>query len=95
MSYRHTIKVDRVVQEKDIDEIVEGLPEKYQAILPGIPKQDWGWPCCCDIYYPIEDTIDVGGTFSISGNICEDFIKYFCDRLEEKGYIIIKVIYNW
>jgi len=95
MGYRHTIKVDKKIDEKDIDEIVKELPEKYQAIFSGIPKQEWGWPCCCDVYPPEEDTIDIGGSFSISGNICEEFINYFKDQLEKKGYIVIKVIYNW
>lgn len=95
MGYRHTIKTDKLIDEKDIDEIVKELPEKYQAIFPGIPKQEWGWPCCCDVYPPKGDTIDIGGSFSISGSIAEEFIKYFCEKLEEKGYYIIKVIYNW
>lgn len=95
MSYRYTIKVSKTIEEKDIDDIVKELPERYRDSLGVVGRQDWGWHCCCDVYNPIDDTIDIGGSYSTSGWISEEFTKYIGERLEEKGYNVIKIIFDW
>lgn len=42
MGYCCNIKTNKNIQEKDIQEIVDNLPNKYKGIIPYTTKQEWG-----------------------------------------------------
>lgn len=94
MSYSCSLKANRDILEKDIDSIVENLPEKFSA-FGGNCKQSWGWHCGCDVYIPKEEILTIGGSYSISGNIADDFVAYFKDELQKLNYNIYNVRWDW
>lgn len=71
-------------------------------------KQDWGWSTIVNIPFPVHDWEDdeyelgtvgvviIGGTYGISsdyaGKVISDFIN---NELEELGYTILKVKFNY
>lgn len=91
MSYCCELKANKAISKIDIDDIVADLPKNLSSSI-GNSKQSWGWSCGCDIYNPKDDTLIIGGSYSISGAIADDFISHVRDELEKKGYNI-KV--NW
>lgn len=89
MGYRCTIKTDSYIDENDVQDMVDHIPETLQRYSFNNNKQVWGWSCACDIYKPEGNKIDIGGSYSISGDIAEDFVKYFELQLKVKNYKII------
>lgn len=87
MGYCCNIKTNKNIQEKDIQEIVDNLPDKYKGIIPYTTKQEWGWPCVCDIKLPDKNILTISGSYSISGMYAEEFVNYITVRLKSKNYI--------
>lgn len=93
MGYSCRLKSDKNILEKDIDDIVRSLPDSLSNPI-GNSKQVWGWSCGCDIYTPKDTELTIGGSYSISGNIAEEFASYICSELNSKGYNI-NMKWNW
>lgn len=89
MSYRCTLLADKNIKKEDIDVIIDNLPNNLCSPF-GNSKQSWGWSCACDVYNPVENKLDIGGAYSISGHIANKFIDYITNELSSKGYIITK-----
>ncbi len=84
---------NKEIKEKEIDEIVEDLPEKYSSSL-GNSKQSWGWSTGADISIRQDGSIRLSGSYGLSGKIAEDYSAYLKDRLENKGHNI-SIEHNW
>ena len=95
MGYRCSIKTDSYINEADIQDIVNHLPEEYSLAFLGNSKQDWGWSCRCDVYNPEGNCIDIGGAYGVSSDIAEPFVNYFEMQLKLKGYNILRKDWNW
>lgn len=91
MGYRCTLKANKNIKEQDVEEVLNTLPPYLSGPL-GNTKQSWGWSCGCDVYLPKRNQLDIGGSYSISGGIAEDFIKHIKRGLNNKGYTITT---NW
>ena len=91
MGYRCTLRANKNINEYDVEDVLETLPS-YLSNPFGNTRQSWGWSCGCDVYLPESNSIDIGGSYSISGSIAEDFIKHIKRGLNNKGYIITV---NW
>ena len=88
MSYSCKIKTDSFINEDDINDIVEHLPNHLSSPVCN-SKQMWGWSTGLDIWKPESNIITLGGSASISGDIAEEFVKYFEQQLKLKGYNIL------
>lgn len=90
MGYRCTITAKKDIEEKDVQEILDNMPEKYRQRFDNekgvIIKQQWGWPCAIDIYNPEGNTMGMGGSVSISGMIAYEVMSYIQVELDRKGY---------
>lgn len=85
MGYNCKIKTDSIIDIQDVQDIVDNLPAHLSAPF-GNTKQMWGWSTGADLYLPEGNTITVGGTYSISGNIAEEYVDFLKQKLELKGY---------
>lgn len=90
MGYACKIMTDKNIKIKDMQNIIDNLPEELSRM--GNPKQQWGWPCYCDVYKPVRKTLEIGGSYGISGERKDEFITYMKDKLIENGYTITKTI---
>lgn len=94
MSWSSDITASTEIQEKDIDDIVEGLPERlsHKEALSRLGlglglkiKQPWGWSCGTDICLPEGKRLTVRGA-GYSAHLAEEMIDYVKKELRNKGY---------
>ena len=90
MSWSTTVTASTDILEKDIDDIVENLPEKlsHKEALAKVGlhiKHPWGWSCGTDIYLPEGRRLEVRGA-GFSYNLAEDMVKSVKTALRERGY---------
>ena len=99
MSWSCNIETDKDIKEKDVQDIIDNLPEKYthsSLVNYGLKiRQIWGWTTRCDVYNPDKNSITIGGAYTISGDIAEEFVKYFENKLKKKDYKIIDKEWSW
>ena len=93
MSYKCELKSNRKIKIEDVREVVNELPKKLQGIFE-CSETNWGWSCGCDVWYPEDNTLIIGGSYGVSGDIAEEFVDYFKNKLKEKGYKITTK-FNW
>lgn len=89
MSYRCELIADKNIKCNEIEDIVSHLPDKLSNPV-GNSTQSWGWSCGCDIYNPENNKLVIGGSYSISGAIAEEFVEHIIKELNKKGYKISK-----
>ena len=90
MGYACKLKADKNIKIKDVQDIINQLPEELSRLNNS--KQQWGWSCYCDVYKPDRNFIEISGSYGISGDRKDDFILYMKNGLIEKGYNILKTI---
>lgn len=90
MGYNCKIRTKEVVKVKDVQDIINELPEDLSLL--GNQKQAWGWSCRCDVYKPSGKCLEISGSYGISGNIKDAFISYMKDQLINKGYEVTKIV---
>lgn len=94
MSYSCRITTDSYINESDIDNIINNLPPHLSSPLSN-SKQSWGWHTGVDVYKPELNSISIGGSYSISGHIAEQFVEYLKIQLQVIGYKIINTKWSW
>ena len=92
MGYNCKIMTDKNIKISDVQNIIDELPEYLSRL--GNSKQQWGWSCYCDVYKPTRKSLEIGGSYSISGEYKDKFVDYIKNGLIEKGYSITKVSEN-
>lgn len=88
MGYIYNLKTNKTIKKQDVQDIVDTLPDNLQGAFKG-KESNWGWSCGCDIYYPIENILEIGGSYGISGDIAEEFVQHIISELEKKDYKVI------
>lgn len=96
MGWRADLVSQRTISEQEVNSIIESLPEQYH--LPpyyGLKvRQSWGWSARCDVFAPVANRISISGAYGISGDIAEEFVKYFMSELKKYGHTI-KAEWSW
>lgn len=86
MGYCIKLKSYKEIKENDIDMIVYHLPDYLRGPLDHVKKQEWGWPCVCDIHKPKDRELIISGSISISGDRAKEFTYYIQKELDKLGY---------
>lgn len=86
MGYCIKLKSYKEIKENDIDMIVYHLPDYLRGPLDHVKKQEWGWPCICDIHKPKDRELIISGSISISGDRAKEFTYYIQKELDKLGY---------
>lgn len=89
-------KSDRDIKEEEAQQIVDNLPSEYRykgmfKPIMGIwetSRQNWGWSAAVDINLPEGNTITIGGSYGMSGDIADKFARYFKKELQKLGHKI-------
>lgn len=84
MSWSTVITANTEIQETDIDEIIENLPEELGSPFTN-SKQPWGWSCGTDIGKPEGKKMSVSGA-GYSARIAKEMTDYIKKELRRKGY---------
>jgi hypothetical protein len=88
MSWSTIITVSTDILEKDIDDIVDNLPEELCSSFTN-GKQSWGWSCGTDIGMPVENKMRVSGA-GFSARLAENMTAHIKKELRKKGYKSVK-----
>lgn len=86
MGYCCNIKANKNIKEKDVEDIINNLPDKYTGIIPYTTKQSWGFPVICDVHLPIKNVLTISGSYGVSGMYAEEFVDYINRQLKYKRY---------
>jgi hypothetical protein len=90
MSWSTYITASTDIQEKDIDDIVDNLPEELSnTFIRKNSKQSWGWSCGTDIYLPEGKKIMVRGA-GYSAHLAEQMTTHIKTELRKKDYKNVK-----
>ena len=85
MGWNITIKTtgpDGPPNEAAIDYCIERLPKSFAH---GASRQRWGWSLAVDIRLS-GDSVELSGSYGMSGKIAEGFAEAFARQLEHAGF---------
>ncbi|MFE6075641.1 hypothetical protein ACFVQB_14310 [Paenibacillus sp. NPDC057886] len=84
---------DRKITDKEVDELVNNLPQELSFTL-GNSKQPWGWSTAVDISIKDDNIVWLSGSYGMSGKIAEEFAAHMKNELEKLGHDIA-INYRW
>lgn len=86
MGYSIKIKSQNPITENDIDNFISQLDKKYNPYTEYFTniKNDNRYSLCCDLTIIDSNNINISGSYGISGDIVEDFIKEFKKYFNDK-----------
>lgn len=85
MGWSSTLISNKPITEEILQDVIDKLPPTLGCKqFPG--KQNWGWPCYADVSIPSGNQVTVSGSYSMSSENSEMFVKLITKGLEERGY---------
>lgn len=92
MGWSGTLISNKEITFDEVEKIVNELPPHlvFDFVLEDgkPPFQGWGWSAVTDINSPDENTLSIGGSYGISGDMAETMANHLKEKLEENGHLI-------
>ncbi|MDR0287537.1 MAG: hypothetical protein LBI03_07540 [Clostridiales bacterium] len=92
MGYSCKLTTSNKITKKDIQEIINNLPDNFKGDFP--KEQPWGWSLVCDICLIGEKEILISGSYGISFDTAKPFVRYLTQNLNKNGHKT-KSEWNW
>lgn len=96
MGWSATLTSNKNITHEEVETIVSNLPELLM-LGGGTIKPvfcGWGWSAAADIDNPHGNTLNIGGSYRMSGGVAKTMAEYLKEHLEENGHEIT-IEYDW